>query len=197
MDNPGQSVATEASQCNGHVSTPPMQGNGRLPRTDHVATVYENTHNSTSTRAAQGADSAAIGAPDQVARQEDSSALQQTCFSEELVGIRVCFQLVDLGRQLYVWAGLEGGAMGCMCLASPPAGADDAVSPSFLRRWPSAYVSQHHDDMAPTQPCGCSGSGIPSISATLLQGDTSHRPLGPQFTQPTRRSRMSSVISTD
>ena len=46
--------------------------------------------------------------------------MQQKCFTEELVGTRACFQLVDLGRQIYIWAGADSGAMGCMCLASPP-----------------------------------------------------------------------------
>ena len=128
----GQSAVSEAADCNGHVSTQPMQANGGLPRTDQAATVDADTHSSSSRRAAQGAELAATSAPDQAARQADSSALQQACFSEELVGIRVCFQLVDLGRQLYVWAGLEGGAMGCMCLVSPPAGTHDAASLLFL-----------------------------------------------------------------
>ena len=46
--------------------------------------------------------------------------MQQRCFTEELAGVKACFQLVDLGRQIYVWAGTNSGAMGCMCLASPP-----------------------------------------------------------------------------
>ena len=128
----GQSIVNEAADCNGHASTQPMQANGGLPRTDQTATVDADAHASGDSRAAWGAESAGSGAPDQAARQADSSALQQNCFSEDLVGIRVCFQLVDLGRQLYVWAGLEGGAMGCMCLASPPAGAHDAASLLFL-----------------------------------------------------------------
>ena len=48
------------------------------------------------------------------------SPMQQRCFTEELVGVKACFQLTDLGRQIYVWAGTDSGAMGCMCLASPP-----------------------------------------------------------------------------
>ena len=46
--------------------------------------------------------------------------MQQRCFTEELAGVKACFQLVDLGRQIYIWAGTNSGAMGCMCLASPP-----------------------------------------------------------------------------
>ena len=121
-------VAYDAAYCNGHVSASPPQGSAWPAGDNQSVTADEHMHNSTNT-AVQAAVSAAAGsAPDRVALQADSSALQQACFSEELVGIRVCFQLVDLGRQLYVWAGSEGGAMGCMCLASPPAGAHTPAS---------------------------------------------------------------------
>ena len=63
--------------------------------------------------------------------------LQQRCFTEELVGTRACFQLVDLGRQIYVWAGTDSGAMGCMCLASPP---QATGSHAGCGRSPSLYV---------------------------------------------------------
>ena len=72
----------------------------------------------------QTANAASVRASDQ--------AMQQACFNEELAGIRVCFQLVDLGRQVYLWAGLESGVMGCMCLASPPPSAGVTIVSSFL-----------------------------------------------------------------
>lgn len=59
-------------------------------------------------------------------------AMRQACFNEELAGIRVCFQLVDLGRQVYLWAGLESGAMGCMCLASSPPSAGVTIVSTSL-----------------------------------------------------------------
>ena len=120
MESPGGSGSLEGVHCNGHASGHSMLGNGYSRIAEQAAPVNEGTHSSS--REAQIADTAASGPPDQAARQADTSVLQQTCFSEELVGIRVCFQLVDLGRQLYVWAGLENGAQGCMCLASPPTG---------------------------------------------------------------------------
>ncbi|CAK0783129.1 hypothetical protein CVIRNUC_006325 [Coccomyxa viridis] len=55
--------------------------------------------------------------------------MQQRCFTEELAGVKACFQLVDLGRQIYVWAGTSSGAMGCMCLASPPSPTGDGALP--------------------------------------------------------------------
>ncbi len=122
MENLGHDVVSDGEHCNGHVSSHPMQGNRGLTGADHANIVDDYPHITGSSRAAQAAHPDASGMLDQAARQADSSALQQACFSEELVGIRVCFQLVDLGRQLYVWAGLESGALGCMCLASPPAG---------------------------------------------------------------------------
>lgn len=121
-------VASDAPECNGHVSANPTQGSARPAGRNQTITANEDMHDSGNNIAVQAADSAASGTPDQASHQADSSALQQACFSEDLVGIRVCFQLVDLGRQLYVWAGLEGGAMGCMCLASPPAGAHNSPS---------------------------------------------------------------------
>ena len=129
MENTGHDSVSNAAFCNGYGSHS-TQGNGGTIGAGQANTVDGDMHISGSRRAAQ-ADSAAGGRSDQAARQADSPALQQACFSEELVGIRVCFQVVDLGCQLYVWAGLEGGVMGCMCLASPPTGELCPASPAF------------------------------------------------------------------
>jgi hypothetical protein len=45
------------------------------------------------------------------------------CFSEEILDTQVHFQVIDLGRQLYVWAGTGEARMGALCLAAAPAGA--------------------------------------------------------------------------
>ena len=82
------------------------------PSNAQTSTAEYSTSSSGRVLTMQAAHAASVRASDQ--------AMQQACFNEELAGIRVCFQLVDLGRQVYLWAGLESGAMGCMCLASPP-----------------------------------------------------------------------------
>ena len=122
MEETGRTSANEAEHCNGYVGSHPMQSDDLIVRPNTGVAVNGRSHVSSSSTAAQAAESATAGAPGQAERRVGSAALQQACSSEELVGIRACFQLVDLGRQLYVWAGLESGAMGCMCLASPPAG---------------------------------------------------------------------------
>jgi hypothetical protein len=50
-------------------------------------------------------------------------ALTQHCFSDEAHDTALHFQVVDLGRQLYVWVGGAGGALGSLTLAAAPAGA--------------------------------------------------------------------------
>lgn len=45
--------------------------------------------------------------------------MQQHRVSEQLLDVVVHFQIVDLGRQLYVWVGTDEARMGAMCLASP------------------------------------------------------------------------------
>ncbi len=43
----------------------------------------------------------------------------QHCFSEELLDSTVHFQVMDLGRQLYIWVGTSAAQMGSLCFASP------------------------------------------------------------------------------
>ena len=97
------------------------------------ATAHHNGHSSTETShssrapapgAAQGpaARQGAVGAG-----QQDRTAgggagdVQLHCFSEDILDTAVHFQVLDLGRQLYVWAGTGEARMGPLCLASPPA----------------------------------------------------------------------------
>jgi len=48
-----------------------------------------------------------------------STGAVQHCFSEEILDVTVHFQVMDLGRQLYVWVGTGEAKMGSMCFASP------------------------------------------------------------------------------
>ncbi|EIE23820.1 hypothetical protein COCSUDRAFT_83695 [Coccomyxa subellipsoidea C-169] len=48
-----------------------------------------------------------------------AAALMQHCFSEELLDSTVHFQVMDLGRQLYIWVGTSAAQMGSLCFASP------------------------------------------------------------------------------
>ena len=48
-----------------------------------------------------------------------SAAAMQHCVSEQVLDASVHFQIVDLGRQLYVWVGTGDARMGSMCVASP------------------------------------------------------------------------------
>lgn len=41
------------------------------------------------------------------------------CFSEEILDSAVHFQVMDLGRQLYIWVGTSAAQMGSLCFASP------------------------------------------------------------------------------
>lgn len=100
----------EATHLNGSMRT--THENGRVSSAE-----YTDELNIDSSLTAMRADNSASSS---ILEQQQRGSMQQSTFSEELVGIRVCFQLVDLGRQLYIWAGLENGAMGCMCLAAPP-----------------------------------------------------------------------------
>ena len=43
----------------------------------------------------------------------------QHCFSEEILDSAVHFQVMDLGRQLYIWVGTSAAQMGSLCFASP------------------------------------------------------------------------------
>ncbi|CAL8471945.1 g11487 [Coccomyxa elongata] len=43
----------------------------------------------------------------------------QHCFSEEILDNTVHFQIMDLGRQLYIWVGTGAAQMGSLAMASP------------------------------------------------------------------------------
>ena len=58
--------------------------------------------------------------------------MQQHCFSEDILDTTVHFQVLDLGRQLYVWAGTSDARMGPLCLASPPAAGAADRAPHVL-----------------------------------------------------------------
>ncbi|KAL6749888.1 hypothetical protein V8C86DRAFT_2828868 [Haematococcus lacustris] len=53
--------------------------------------------------------------------------MKQRCFTECLPEATVHFQLIDMGRQLYIWAGVGRPSLSAMCMAiktpmtSPPA----------------------------------------------------------------------------
>lgn len=47
------------------------------------------------------------------------AAGMQHCFSEEILDSAVHFQVMDLGRQLYICVGTSAAQMGSLCFASP------------------------------------------------------------------------------
>lgn len=77
---------------------------------------------------ASGGAPAAASAPGRTAAAPGASpaapqfALTQHSFSDEAHDTALHFQVVDLGRQLYVWVGGAGGTMGSLTLAAAPAG---------------------------------------------------------------------------
>lgn len=50
--------------------------------------------------------------------RESSTAVQQ--FAEEIADVKVYFQIIELGRQLFIWVGTDAARMGSVCLASAP-----------------------------------------------------------------------------
>ena len=58
-----------------------------------------------------------------------ASRAVQHCFSEEVLDNTLHFQIMDLGRQLYIWVGTGAAQMGSLAMASP-LGAQTGASPS-------------------------------------------------------------------
>jgi hypothetical protein len=76
------------------------------------------THHEGAVTQRNGHDSLADGtdlqrAPAKVA---NPSAVQQ--FTEDLLDVKVHFQIMDLGRQLFIWVGTDAATFGSLCLAS-------------------------------------------------------------------------------
>ncbi len=80
----------------------------------------------------------------------------QHCFSDEAHDTLLHFQVVDLGRQLYVWVGGGGGAadMGSLTLAASP-----------MPRAPPAATAP---SLPNGHPAASSGSPNPSISPACI-----------------------------
>ena len=110
---PAQHAASSA-----HAAPSAPHQAGRAPPQVHSAVQAANGFMSGAARPPHQAGSAVQ--PAGSGALQTQGPMQQRCFTEELAGVKACFQLADLGRQIYVWAGTDSGAMGCMCLASPP-----------------------------------------------------------------------------